>query len=117
MPWLEPDIVDHLESLAAQGVRSVIVSPIGFVSDHLEVVWDLDNEAREKAAELGVEYVRADTVGTDPRFITMAVDLIERFRTGEVPADVPLGVGDNGAYCAGGKCCRASLRPRAAESR
>ncbi|NMO00371.1 ferrochelatase [Gordonia sp. TBRC 11910] len=116
VPWLEPDIVDHLEDLAAQGVRSVIVSPIGFVSDHLEVVWDLDNEAREKAAELGLEYVRADSVGTDPRFIEMAVDLIEQYRDGVVPQDVPLGVGDNGVYCAGGKCCRASVRrPRPAD--
>ncbi|GAB17342.1 ferrochelatase [Gordonia effusa NBRC 100432] len=110
IPWLEPDIVDHLEAIAAQGVRSVIVSPIGFVSDHLEVVWDLDNEAREKAAELGLEYVRADSVGTDPRFVAMAVDLIENYRSGELPSEVPLGVGDNGTYCAGGKCCQAPAR-------
>lgn len=110
--WLEPDIVDHLEELAAQGVRSVIVSPIGFISDHLEVVWDLDNEASDKAAELGMEYVRADTVGTDARFITMVVDLIDRYRDGGLPAGPPLGVGDNGAYCAGGRCCRpAGSRP------
>ncbi|MFW0790756.1 ferrochelatase [Gordonia sp. CPCC 205333] len=110
IPWLEPDIVDHLEVIAAQGIRSVIVSPIGFVSDHLEVVWDLDNEAREKAAELGLEYVRADTVGTDRRFISMAVDLIEQYRSGELPAGVPLGVADNGMYCVGGTCCRAAVR-------
>lgn len=108
--WLEPDIVDHLEDLAAQGVRSVIVSPVGFISDHLEVVWDLDNEARAKAAELGMEYERADTVGTDARFISMVVDLIDRYRGGDLPAGPPLGVGDNGAYCAGGRCCRASRR-------
>lgn len=110
IPWLEPDIIDHLETLAGQGVKAVIVSPIGFVSDHLEVIWDLDNEARDKAAELGMEYVRADTVGADARFTTMAVDLIERYRTGDLPAVPELGCADNGVHCADGLCCRASRR-------
>lgn len=76
VPWLEPDIVDHLAALHDSGVRAVVLSPIGFVSDHLEVVWDLDNEAVEKADERGVALARAATAGTDPRFAEMIVELI-----------------------------------------
>ena len=66
MPWLEPDVNDHLRALAADGVTGVVVSPIGFISDHLEVVWDLDNEAAATAAELGLDFARAATPGTAP---------------------------------------------------
>lgn len=83
VPWLEPDINDHLEALAKQGVTDVVVSPIGFVSDHLEVIWDLDNEAKETADGLGLGYVRAGTPGTDPRFVTMIRELVQE-RTGGV---------------------------------
>jgi ferrochelatase len=76
VPWLEPDINDHLRGLAAGGVTSVVVSPIGFISDHLEVVWDLDNEAAETAEQLGLSYARAATPGTDPRFVAMIRDLV-----------------------------------------
>ncbi|HWR46492.1 MAG TPA: ferrochelatase, partial [Pseudonocardiaceae bacterium] len=76
VPWLEPDVTDHLDSLHAQGVPGVVVAPIGFVSDHLEVVWDLDHEARQRAATLGMDFVRAATPGTDPRFAEMVVELI-----------------------------------------
>jgi ferrochelatase len=108
IPWLEPDICDHLEQVAAQGVRAVIVCPIGFVSDHLEVLWDLDNEGREKAAEVGLAYERAATVGTDPRFITMIGSLIREQFAGEVP--FRLGMTENGAPCAEG-CCAPARRP------
>jgi ferrochelatase len=76
IPWLEPDILDHLEALHAQGVRHVIVVPIGFISDHMEVMYDLDDEAVEKANELGMHLVRAATVGTAPRFVQMIRELI-----------------------------------------
>ncbi|MFT4127446.1 MAG: ferrochelatase [Gordonia sp. (in: high G+C Gram-positive bacteria)] len=82
VPWLEPDICDHLESLAGQGIASVVVVPIGFVSDHLEVVWDLDIEAAQLCERLGVQLVRAETVGSDPRFVEMIGDLIERYADG-----------------------------------
>lgn len=74
-PWLEPDVNDALRSLAADGVRAVVVSPIGFVSDHMEVRFDLDTEAAQTAAELGLEMVRVPTVGTDPEFVSGLVDL------------------------------------------
>ena len=84
VPWLEPDINDHLAALAAAGTTSVVVSPIGFVSDHLEVVWDLDTEAAATARDLGLDYVRAATPGVDPRFVAMVRDLV-RERVEEVP--------------------------------
>ena len=76
VPWLGPDILDHLEALAAQSVRDVVVDPIGFMSDHIEVLWDLDEEAREKAAELGINLVRVPTVGTHPAFVRMIRELV-----------------------------------------
>jgi protoporphyrin/coproporphyrin ferrochelatase len=76
VPWLEPDINDHLAALADQGVTDVVVSPIGFVSDHLEVVWDLDNEAKQTAAKLGLGYARAGTPGTHPAFVAMIGELV-----------------------------------------
>jgi ferrochelatase len=82
VPWLEPDINDHLTALAEKGVTDVVVSPIGFVSDHLEVLWDLDNEARDTAAGLRLGYARAATPGTDPRFVTMVRELVEERTNG-----------------------------------
>lgn len=75
-PWLEPDIGDHLRGLKVEGVQDVVVVPIGFISDHLEVMYDLDVEARQLSAEIGLNMVRAATVGTHPAFVTMIVDLI-----------------------------------------
>jgi ferrochelatase len=76
IPWLEPDINEHLEALATAGVRAVVVSPIGFISDHIEVGWDLDTEAAQTADRLKLEFVRAATPGTDARFVSMIRDLI-----------------------------------------
>jgi ferrochelatase len=86
LPWLEPDVNDHLTALAERGVTDVVVSPIGFVSDHLEVIWDLDNEAADTAERLGLGYARAATPGTDPRFVAMIRHLVEE-RTAERPQD------------------------------
>jgi protoporphyrin/coproporphyrin ferrochelatase len=76
-PWLEPDILDHLATLAADGVKDVVVSPIGFVSDHMEVLYDLDEEAAKLASQLGMNFVRAGTAGTHPAMIAMFKELIE----------------------------------------
>ncbi len=76
VPWLEPDVNDHLEELARRGESGVVVVPIGFVSDHMEVAYDLDTEARATAEKLGLAYVRAATAGVDPRFVAMARDLL-----------------------------------------
>ncbi len=81
-PWLEPDVNDRLEELASQGphgIRTVVAVPIGFVSDHMEVVYDLDTEAKATAERLGLELVRVPTVGTHPTFVSDLVDaLLER---------------------------------------
>ncbi|MEV4677832.1 MULTISPECIES: ferrochelatase [Actinomadura] len=79
-PWLEPQITDHLGKLHGEGVRAVAVVPVGFVSDHMEVKYDLDVEAADLAAELGVAFARAATPGTDPRFAALPRDLL-----GETP--------------------------------
>ncbi|PYS99498.1 MAG: ferrochelatase, partial [Acidobacteria bacterium] len=67
--WLEPDICEHLRELKASGTEDVVVSPVGFISDHMEVIYDLDTEARKLADELGLNMIRAATVGTHPKFI------------------------------------------------
>ncbi|QCW50850.1 ferrochelatase [Nocardioides dongxiaopingii] len=76
VPWLEPDVNDHLEALAADGVPGVAVVPIGFVSDHMEVIYDLDTEAKETAERLGLPFRRVATAGEDPRFVAVVRDLL-----------------------------------------
>ncbi len=109
IPWLDPDINDHLEALHAEGVESVVVTPIGFISDHMEVMFDLDTEAKATAERLGLGYSRAGTVGTDPRFIAAIVELIEERRVdGPVRALGELAVRPD--FCVDG-CCPAPRRP------
>lgn len=93
-PWLEPDVNDHIASLAAAGVTRIIIAPIGFISDHMEVAFDLDVEAMETAAEHGVTAVRAGTVGVRHEFVSGLVDMIlERAarERGEAPASPTTG--------------------------
>jgi protoporphyrin/coproporphyrin ferrochelatase len=89
VPWLEPDIGEHVTALAEAGTKAVIVCPIGFVADHIEVVWDLDNELRQQAGELGIAFARAATPNADPRFARLAVELIDELRANREPARVP----------------------------
>ena len=77
-PWLGPDILDHLEALHRQGVARVLVCPVGFVSDHLEIRWDLDVEAQEKAAELGLHLERIEMPNADPRFVGTLGRIVRR---------------------------------------
>lgn len=106
VPWLEPDVGDHLEALAAAGTRAVIVCPVGFVADHIEVVWDLDNELAEQAAAAGIAFARATTPNAQPRFARLVVDLLDELRLGlpqaraAAPDPVPgYGCTVNGALC------------------
>ena len=109
VPWLEPDINDHLEALASSGTGAVVVIPVGFISDHMEVMFDLDTEALATAERLSLPYARAGTVGTDPRFITAIVELInERRIDGPVKALGDLDVRPD--FCVPG-CCPAPQRP------
>jgi ferrochelatase len=75
-PWLGPDILDELDRLQGEGVQKVLVAPIGFVADHLEIYWDLDVEAREKAAELGLELERTESLNDDPAFMRVLASLV-----------------------------------------
>ncbi|MGB3352456.1 MAG: ferrochelatase [Mycobacterium sp.] len=88
VPWLEPDVGDHLEALARAGTEAVIVCPVGFVADHIEVVWDLDNELAEQAAAAGIAFARALTPNAQPRFAQLALDLVDEIRLGRPAARV-----------------------------
>jgi ferrochelatase len=88
VPWLEPDVGDHLTALAGAGTAAVIVCPIGFVADHIEVIWDLDHELRLQADAAGVALARAGTPNADRRFARLARELIDELRDGGAPARV-----------------------------
>ncbi len=104
MPWLEPDILEVIAGLSALGRTAVVVVPIGFVSDHVEVVWDLDNEAAEAAADAGLHFWRVPTPGTDPRFVAALADLVaERLGLG-LPHRAVLDTTPRPNLCAVG-CC------------
>jgi protoporphyrin/coproporphyrin ferrochelatase len=77
-PWLGPDILEELDRLAANGARRVLVCPVGFVSDHLEILWDLDVEARERAAELGLELDRIQSLNDDPAFVVALAGVVQK---------------------------------------
>ncbi|TDW30282.1 ferrochelatase [Cryobacterium psychrophilum] len=77
MPWLEPDINDAIALLPARGIRAVVIVPLGFVSDHMEVMWDLDNEAMESSEKNGLFAVRVPTPGVSPDFVSGLIDLVE----------------------------------------
>ena len=116
-PWLEPDVNDHLEELASDGVSQVVMVPIGFVSDHMEVIYDLDTEAMATAERLGMRAVRAATSGTDRRFVEMIRDLVlERAASerGESPVRPAVGSLPAGPDVCGAGCCPNPRGPRPA---
>jgi protoporphyrin/coproporphyrin ferrochelatase len=108
-PWLGPDVLEYLRELAAAGVtRDIVLAPIGFISDHMEVVYDLDTEARQLCADLGLNMVRAATVGADPRFAAMIRELLLE-RIGDAPPRVLGNLGPSHDVCAQ-DCCPAPPR-------
>lgn len=109
VPWLTPDIGDRLGELAERGVPGVAVVPIGFLSDHMEVVHDLDVVARLRALELGLAWARAATPGSHPEFVALVVELV-RERTGGGPRRSLSGLPPRPEPCALG-CCSAGLGP------
>jgi ferrochelatase len=111
VPWLGPDINEHLESLAAHRVPGVVVCPTGFVSDHVEVIWDLDTEARATAQRLGLPFARAATAGTHPAFVAAIRELVQEQSAGLPPRRLG-NLGLCGVDCPQG-CCPASERPSA----
>ncbi|HVT28946.1 MAG TPA: ferrochelatase [Lacipirellulaceae bacterium] len=113
-PWLEPDVGDYLQSRHQQSpIRDVVIVPIGFISDHMEVVYDLDTELRQLCDRLGINMVRAATVGTHPRFIRMIRELIEE-RLTDSPQRLALGtLGPSHDVCPDDCCLYAPVRPPA----
>jgi len=109
-PWLEPDICDYLPELKNEGAADVVVMPIGFLSDHMEVVYDLDDEAQKVCGEIGLNMVRAATVGTHPRFIGMLCELIEERLAGATERRAIGQYGPNHDECPL-DCCPAPARP------
>lgn len=114
VPWLEPDIVDHADALADNGVRSIVVVPVGFISDHVEVVWDLDTELAQACAQHGMRLRRVDTPGPTLAFADLILDLLAEVesgamvsRRGAVPS---LGCTANGTRCTP-DCCLPGKRP------
>lgn len=111
-PWLEPDILDHLRDLKARGVHDVVIHPVGFLSDHMEVLFDLDEEARQLSDELGLNMVRSGTVGVHPAFVAMLRSLIQE-RIAESPGTERPAAGEYGAshdVCPE-LCCLPPARP------
>ena len=80
-PWLGPDVLEELEHLRAEGVDKVLTAPVGFVADHLEILWDLDVEARERAVELGLEWARTESLNDEPVFIHALAELVRKARS------------------------------------
>lgn len=105
MPWLEPDVNDVLAELAAAGVQDVVAAPMGFLSDHVEVVWDLDTEAAATANRLGIRFTRVPTVGTHPTFVGGLADLLVHHLDASAPR--PPGPGE---LCFGNCCAPQSRR-------
>lgn len=109
-PWLEPDIGDHLRRLKAEGVADVVIAPVGFISDHMEVLYDLDTEAQQIAGEIGLNVIRAATVGTHPEFIRMIRELIVERMTND-PDKRFLGTRGASHDVCPVNCCRLKVEP------
>lgn len=110
VPWLEPDVEAHIAVLAESGIRAVIVCPIGFLSDNIEVLWDLDTEVQEQAQAAGIAYARAVTPNANPRLARLVRGLIDELRDGGAPqrlagpAGLGCGFGVDGAPCGAAHC-------------
>lgn len=115
-PWLEPDICDHLRELSREGVEQVVIHPVGFLSDHVEVLFDLDEEAQIVCDELGMRMVRSATVGTHPEFVGMLVELV-RERLDESVAARAIGRFGRAPDVCPSDCCPAPQRPPSMSSR
>ena len=111
VPWLEPDVLDVLRELRDAGASDVIVIPLGFISDHLEVLYDLDVEAQDLAKDVGLNMIRVPTVGTDPAFVAMIRELIEE-RLSSDPERRSLGALGPGHDTCPVNCCRLGEQPR-----
>jgi ferrochelatase len=113
-PWLEPDILDHIKSLKQQGVSNILVHPIGFVSDHMEVIYDLDHEAKQLADDLGIDMVRTKSSGNSPKFAELMGSLVQERLQSEMDASTekPCAIGTPlPDVCAPDCCAYTPMRP------
>lgn len=114
VPWLEPDIVDHIEAIFADGVDAAVVCPVGFISDHIEVVWDLDSELQDEMAAHDIAIERVATPGPSEAFTEMVVELVRERTEGAAPrrlgSEPLLGSACDGKRCAV-DCCTPATRP------
>ncbi|MBC7813063.1 MAG: ferrochelatase, partial [Burkholderiales bacterium] len=118
-PWLEPDILDALRELKAEGVQEVVIAPVGFISDHMEVLYDLDTEARQLSDEIGLYMVRAATAGIHPAFVAMIRELmLERIEVelGGIPERPVLGNFPASHDVCPVNCCLPAQRPTSAQT-
>ena len=109
IPWLEPDVNDAINAAAQAGAKAIVIVPIGFISDHVEVVWDLDNEAKETSEELGLEFARVATAGVAPEFVAGIADLIIERETGDGKRKALSPLGPWRDFCSA-DCCPNSRR-------
>lgn len=109
-PWLEPDICDHIRAMHEKGIDKLVIAPIGFVSDHMEIKFDLDTEAKELCDQLGVQMVRAKTAGTHPAFVKMIRQLIQEKLDSGVQRLALGSQGPRAEQCEQ-NCCPAGMRP------
>jgi ferrochelatase len=115
-PWLGPDILDHLRTIRAEGATDVVIAPLGFVSDHMEVLYDLDTEAAKLCSDLGLNLQRAATAGTHPKFVRMVRELV-RERISESPERAAVGIYPANPDVCPVDCCPAPVRPLAIPDR
>ncbi|MBK0330874.1 ferrochelatase [Brachybacterium sp. MASK1Z-5] len=114
VPWLEPDVNDALREIARAGTAdAVVLVPIGFVSDHVEVIWDLDTEAAQTARDEGLSFLRLPTPGTDPRFVAALADLVEERMRADAPRGCATDFGGTADVCGTGCCLSGSSRSSA----
>jgi protoporphyrin/coproporphyrin ferrochelatase len=119
VPWLEPDVADHLSELVERGTRAVVICPVGFVADHIEVVWDLDDELAAQARDAGIAFARACTPNAQPRFAQLVLDLVDELTDG-TPAARVVGaepVPGYGSSIDGAFCTPACAPPASADAR
>ena len=125
VPWLQPDVGDQLTALAESGVPAVIVCPIGFVADHIEVLWDLDHELLGQAQRAGIAFARANTPNADPRFARLAVELVDELRYQRPPRRVTgpdsvvhgCAASVDGAPCGSPHCAADAVLPAVSRTR
>jgi len=113
--WLDPDICEHLRELKRAGAQDAVIAPVGFISDHMEVLYDLDTEARQLCEEINLNVVRAETAGTHPKFVRMIRELIlERIAPETTPRRASGACGANHDVCPANCCLIGAMRPVAA---